>query len=162
MTDPEKGLLIHVEADGEMVFSGSSLANLTAFMCKAGRDHAEAAVSVLEQLGAMGRKVIELQDIVHKLYAGPRCCGHKWINKVGRLYMHHGLSDDCPMHGRAPEGADRGLRCYINQDEEEYVLTAAANFELWKLRKSELQKLKSQQDSLAHRLNNLANGRGGW
>lgn len=162
MIHAEKELLIHVTADGELLFSGSGLPHLMAFMCQTGRDHAESAMSVLEQLGEMGRQIVELQDIVHNLYAGPRCCGHQWRNKAGRLYMHHGLNDRCPLHGRAPEGADRGLRCYVKAEDEESTLAAAANFELWKIRKSELTKLTTAKQSLAYRLKNLANGRNSW
>lgn len=155
----QKNLVIEIRDDGGLLFSGYHIPQMLGFICQTQSDHAEAALNVLKQLGEMNREVIELQGTVHKLFAGPRCCGHEWRNKAGRLYMHHGLNDNCPLHDKAPEGADRGLRSYVGQEDESDVLAAAANFELWKIRKSELTQLTNKRDSLAYRLKNLGMGR---
>lgn len=155
-------LVIEIRDDGGLIYSGYHIPQMLGFICQTRADNAEAAINVLKQLGEMGREVVDLQNTVHGLYAGPRCCGHKWRNKAGRLYMHHGLNEACPMHGKPPADADRGLRSYVKAEEEADVLAAAANFELWKIRKSELTQLKNKLDSLSHRLKMIGNGGRGW
>lgn len=118
------------------------------------------AIAVLYRLAELGRQIVFLTAKIDSLEGKDRCCGHEWRNAAGRLYMHHNLKDDCPMHGKAARDADRGLRCYVRQDEEESVLSAAQRYDDWCIAQNDLRKENYKRDSLADRLESLS--KSGW
>jgi hypothetical protein len=155
MVEQQEYFVVEVRDDGGLVWNGNGIANMLSSVCYCTPNQALDALAALQMLGDLTSQRIDLQNTVNELHDGPRCCGHQWRNKAGRLYMHHSLNEDCPMHGQAPDGADRGLRSYIGADDEADVLKAAADFELWKIRKSELKQLEHKLNWLAHQLKGL-------
>lgn len=150
------------KSSGAYVWNGDSFDYLLSCISGCTPNQADAALAVLQRLGQLETEIIYLKAEVTALHDGPRCCGHQWRNKSGRLYMHHSLNETCPMHGPAPAGADRGLRSYVKAEDEESTIKAAADFEQWKIRKADLKKTEQKLSYLVHQLTALGNGRAVW
>ncbi|MCP4428258.1 MAG: hypothetical protein GY803_27530 [Chloroflexi bacterium] len=118
-------------------------------------DQARDAITVLVKLGELNGIEAELQENVKQLERRSRCCGNAWRNKGGRLYMHHSKADDCPMHGAAFNGADRGLRSYVRGEDETATLQAAQTYQEWKETIKRLTEATRARDMLAHKQKTL-------
>lgn len=143
------------DSTGSFLWNGAGMDYFVSNVCGCTPSHAVDAFAVLKKIGDMWANIFDLQAAVHRLYAGPRCCGSEWRNKAGRLYMHHGKGDNCPLHGKAAADADRGLRSYVGQEDEADMLAAAANYELWQTKQAELRRLTNSFHYLEMQLKSL-------
>lgn len=123
-----------------------------------GLHSAIAAIGILNELGRLNNKVILAVYAVKELAALPRCCGNEFTNSAGSLYMHHSLSDICPIHGAAENGAARGLRSYIGKDPDKQAAAreAASAYANWQAALEELQKARRALDSMDAQLKAVA------
>lgn len=157
MVKNQKRLIIDVKHD-DINWGVIGVSKLLSMVSNSTLEQANDALAALNCAGDLHDAIMDLKIAVKTLEDGPRCCGHEWRNKTGRLYMHHSLRSDCPLHGKAHDGADRGLRSYVNQEDEEMALQAAADFQEWKRKKSEFRKVQGELDTLTRRLKQLSNG----